>query len=121
MIPHLSNLENALQQFPYMSEGIESIEPFIRPPWWTLRAKTRMDNTKDIAKDFHDQTQELSDDTIATIYTDGSGINKKIGAAAFNQTDEEVSHHHLGGEMQFNVYTAEITAMQLALEIVWNH
>jgi hypothetical protein len=120
-IPHLSNLENALQQFPYMSEGIESIEPFIRSPWWTLRAKTRVDNTKDIAKDFHDRTQEMPDDTIATIYTDGSGINKKIGAAAFNQTDEEVSHHHLGGEMQFNVYTAEITVMQLILEIVWNH
>ena len=119
-IPHRSNLENALQQFPYMSEDIESIEPFIRPPWWTLRAKTRVDNTKDIAKDFHDRTQEISDATIATIYTDGSGLNKKIGAAAFNQMDEEVSHHHLGGEMQFNVYTAEITAMQLALERVWN-
>jgi hypothetical protein len=35
--------------------------------------------------------------------------------------DEEVSHQHLGGEMQFNVYTTEITAMQLALERVWNH
>ena len=104
-----------------MTEGIESIEPFIRPPWRSLKAKTRVDNTKDIAKDIHDKIQEVSDDTIVTIYTDGSGIDKKIGAAAFNQRDDEVSHHHLGGEMQFNVYTAEITAMQLALERLWNH
>jgi hypothetical protein len=65
-----------------------------------------VDNTKDIAKDFHDRTQEMSDDTTATIYTDGSGSNMKIGTAAFNQMDEEISHHHLGGEMQFKVYTA---------------
>ena len=115
-ISHRSNLENAFQQFPYMTEGIESIEPFIRPPWWTLRAKTRVDYTKDIAKDIDDKIQEVSDDTTVTIYTDGSGIDKKIGAAAFNQIGDEVSHHHLGGEMQFNVYTAEITTMQLALE-----
>ena len=58
-IPYRSNLENAFQQFPHMSEGIESIEPFIRPPWWTLKAKTRVDNTKDTAKDIHDRTQEI--------------------------------------------------------------
>ena len=120
-ISHRSNLENALQQFPHMTEGIESIEPFVRPPWWTLKAKTRVDNTKDIAKDTHDKTQELPDVTTVTIYTDGSGIDKKIGAAAFNSTTGEVCHHHLGGETQFNVYTAEITALQLALERLWNH
>jgi hypothetical protein len=108
---------NALQQFPH----IESIEPFLRPPWWTLKAKTRVDNTKDIVKDTHDKTQEPPDVTTVAIYTDGSGIDKKIGAAALNSTTGEVSRDHLGGETQFNVYTAEITALQLAIERLWNH
>jgi ribonuclease HI len=73
--------------------------------------------TKDIAKNIHDKIQELPDATTVTIYADGSGIDKKIDAAAFNSTTGEVSHQHLGGETQFNVYTAEITALQLAIEI----
>ena len=32
VIPYRSNLENALQQFSHMTESIESIEPYIRPP-----------------------------------------------------------------------------------------
>ena len=31
-IPHRSNFENILQQFPYMCGKIETIEPYIRPP-----------------------------------------------------------------------------------------
>ena len=30
--PHQTNLENILQQFPQMTENIETIEPYIRPP-----------------------------------------------------------------------------------------
>ena len=60
---HLTSIKpgKCLQQFPHMTESIESIEPFIRPPWWTLKAKTRMEKTKDIAKNAHDKTQELPD------------------------------------------------------------
>ena len=53
VITHRSNLENILQQFPHTTERIESIEPFIRPPWWMLKAKTRIERTKDSAKDAH--------------------------------------------------------------------
>jgi len=120
-ISYRSNLENVLQQFPHTTEAIESIEPYIRPPWWMLKAKTRIEATKDIAKNVHDKTQELTDDTVATIYTDGSGIDTKIGAAAYALTSGEVSHRHLGGETEFNVYTAEITAMQIALEKLWSY
>jgi ribonuclease HI len=104
-----------------MTESIESIEPFIRPPWWMLKAKTRIEKTKDIAKSAHDKIQELPNANTAIIYTDGSGIDKKIGAAAYAPTSGEASLHHLGGETKFNVYTAEITAMQLALERLWNY
>ena len=56
-----------------------------------------------------------------TIYTDGSGIEGKIGAAAYNSVTNEASHQHLGSETQFNVYTAELTAVQLAIKQLRNH
>ncbi len=121
VITHRSNLENVLQQFPNMTESIETIEPYIRSPWWMLKAKTGIEKTKEIAKNVHDKIQELPNAKVATIYTDGSGIDKKIGAAAYALSSGETSLHHLGGESKFNVYTAEITAMQLALERLWNH
>lgn len=120
-IPHRSNLENILQQFPHMTETIETIEPFIRPPWWVLKAQTRVEQTKDMAKKAHDEIQKLPDASVATLYTDGSGTDMRVGAAAYSQTSGKVSHHHLGGEGQFNVYTAEITAMHLAIERLWDH
>jgi len=120
-VSYRSNLENALQQFPHVAETIETIEPFIRPPWWTLDVKTNIEVTKEAAKSAHDEIQQMPDATVATIYTDGSGIDKKIGAAAYALISGETIHHHLGGEAQFNVYTAEIAAMQLGLERLWNH
>ena len=120
-ISHRSNLENVLQQFPHATETIETIEPFTRPPWWSLNAKTRIEETKEAAKSAHDEIQQRPDATVATIYTDGSGIDKRIGAAAYALTSGDTSRHHLGGEAQFNVYTAEIAAMQLGLERLWNH
>ena len=104
-----------------MCTRIETIEIYIRPPWWTPTAKIRVDTTKAIAKDQHDKTQVHSDAMTVTIYTDGSGIKGKIGAAAFNSATNESSHQHLGSETQFNVYTAELTALHLAVKQLWNH
>ena len=61
------------------------------------------------------------DTTTITIYTDGSGIENNIGAAAYNSATNEVSHQHLGSEAQFNVYTAELTAMNLAVKQMRHH
>jgi len=121
VVSHRSNLENVLQQFPQTREIIETIEPFIRPPWWTLNAKIRVEETKGAAKSVHNEIQEKPDATVATIYTDGSGIDKRVGAAAYAPISGETRHYHLGGETQFNVYTAEIAAIQLGLERLWNH
>ena len=49
-----------------------------------------------------------------TVYTDGSGINGKIGAAAWNATINEASHQHLGDEIQYNVYSAELSVIHIA-------
>jgi ribonuclease HI len=61
------------------------------------------------------------DDTTITIYTDGSGIENKIGAATYNPSTNEVSHQYLGSETQFNVYTAELKALHLAVTQLRNH
>ena len=106
---HQSNLENILQQFPYMTENIERIETHIRPPWWIPKIETRISATKDIAKELHYKMQEHTNATTASIYTDGSGIENKIGAAAYNYTTNEASHQHLGSQKQHNVYTGELT------------
>ena len=47
--PHQTNLENILQQFPQMTENIETIEPYIRPPWWMPKVEIKIDVTKDKA------------------------------------------------------------------------
>ena len=69
----------------------------------------------------HDEIQAHQDATTMTIYTDGSGVEDKIGAAAYNSVTNEASHRHLGSEAQFNVYTAELTAVHLAIKQMWNH
>src|SRR5204863_22924 len=71
--PHQTNLENVLQQFPLMTENIETIEPYIRPPWWTPKVEIKIDTTKDKAKDQHYKILH-ENSTAPTIYTDGSGF-----------------------------------------------
>ena len=68
--------------------------------------KKRIEKTKEIAKNTHDKIQELPNVKVATIYTDGSGIDKNPDATVYASTSGEVSLHHLGGESQFNVYIA---------------
>ena len=93
-VSHRSNLENVLQQFSHATETIETIEPFARPPWWALNVKTRIEVTKEAAKSAHDEIQQRPDATVSTIYTDGSGIDKKIGAAAYALMSDDTSRHH---------------------------
>jgi ribonuclease HI len=51
------------------------------------------------------------------IYTDGSGIEGQIGAAAYSPQLSQTKHLYLGTDKQFNVYTAELNAIELAAEI----
>ena len=52
----------------------------------------------------------------ATIYSDGSGIKGKIGAVIYDATRNETRHQHLGKDTKYNVFTAELAALQLAIE-----
>ena len=114
--PHQSNLENILQQFPQMTENIETIEPYIRLPWWTPKMEIKIDITKDAAKNQHHEMQKHEKSIAATIYTDESGIEGKIGAAIYEASTDQTRHQHIGRDTQYNVFVAETTALQLAIE-----
>src|SRR6266496_1174942 len=79
------------------------------------KVEIKIDVTKDKAKDQYYKMQNEKS-TATTIYTDGSGIKSKIGAAIYDATKNETKHQHLGKDTQYNVYTAELAALQLAIE-----
>ena len=60
------------------------------------------------------------DDTMIT-YTDGSGINEGIRAAAFNMSTSQISHQHLRRQTYFNVYRAELAEINLGITQRINH
>ena len=118
---HQSILENMLNQFPLMTTRIETIEPYIRAPWWTSKIQVEIASDKKAAKSRHDELINSTPVNTMTIYTDGSGIMEKIGAAAYNQTLNEMAHQHLGRHSEYNVYSAELTALDLGVTMWQNH
>ena len=115
-ISHRSNLENILQQFPHTATKTETIEPYIRPPWWEPKAQVIVNASKQEARVMHDKMQKRVNSTTTTIYTDGSGIKGKVGAATYNPTTNSITQQHLGSEAQYNVFTAEVAALTSAAE-----
>jgi ribonuclease HI len=93
---------------------LEPIKPFIRPPWYTPKLQFQAEETKDAAKQHHDKS--LTNTRCMVFYTDGSGITNKIGAASFCPTTGEIQHQYLGSDFQFNVHTAELVGIQLAIK-----
>ena len=83
--------------------------------------KVRIEGTKNDAKSRHDKTEEFSNSATVTVYTDGSGIEGNIAAAIFKPTTNEVAYQHLGGEAQFNVYTAKLTDIHMGIKQLRNH
>ena len=116
VVPHRSVLGNLLNQFEILTEESEHIEPFIRPPWWAPKFTVQVALTKELAKTSHNETQATSNPDTMHIYTNGSNIDGKVGAAAYNATTLTTSQQHLGSETSFNVFAAEVEAVNLALK-----
>ena len=99
-----------------MSSQLEEIMPPVRPTLWTLDAKIHIDYTKTNAEKYHDKTTNITlSRNKLTIYTDGSGIERNIGATPYCPT-LQMKHQYLGEETTHNVYAAELEA-RMALDI----
>jgi len=113
---HLTTLEYLARSYPeFVNNPLETIKPYARPPWWIPSFTICIPPNKKAAKASHDQT--IHDSDTISIYTDGSGIDGHIGAAAYSPTTSQTQRLYLGSEANYNVYTAEISALELATTI----
>ena len=114
---HITTLEYMTRTFPqYKSSTIETIHPHPKPPWWTPPFMVNICGDKKEAKKQHDDT--IHSPCTICVYTNGSGIDGHIGAAAYSPTTSTIKHQYLGSETEYNVYVAEATAIELAADIV---
>src|SRR5437763_6116229 len=94
---------------------LETIVPYIRPPWWSLKASIHIDANKETAEAHHLRMTSQLNDTTAHIYTDGFGINERIGAAMYSHTDHHVEQRYLGTSSVSLVYAGELEAIHMAI------
>ena len=97
-----------------MIKDLEKVIPYVVPPWWRPPNITISGNSKD-AKTSHDVILHTKEDTEMLIYTDGSGINNKIGAAAVPIQHSVMLKSFLGTFGCHTVYTGELQGVNLAL------
>ena len=98
-------------------DRLEKRQPHIVPPWWTPPF-TRIAESPDIAVKEHDamETEALR------LYTDGSGINGHVGAAAVvlrlrTQDVQATRTAYMGTATSSTVYAAELRGIELAFQI----
>jgi ribonuclease HI len=114
-LPFRSNLTNIAKHFPECMTPLETIVPYIRPPWWSLKASLHIDIDKESAEAHHLQILPQLDHETAQFYTDGSGINEEIGAAMYCHTDGYVQQRYLGKNSESMVYAGELEAILMAI------
>ncbi len=96
---------------------IEKLQPFSAAPDWKP-PKTVIHKTKEAAK----KLVECSiDKGQVMIYTDGSGINNKIGAAAVSPDIDSTFSVYLGPSDWYTVYSAELHGILQALTMAAVH
>src|SRR6202043_2703852 len=98
----------------------ETIEPVARPPWWKSPLEVTISGSKDEAEKQYNDTIKaiIADTSIMCIYTDGSGIDNGVGAAAYCSNTLETRQEYLGTESTHNVFGAELVAIELATEMM---
>lgn len=99
----------------------ESRSAFVLPPWET-RIKCVIE-AAETAIQTHDGIEfdaALADGAIQRIFTDGSGYAGLVGASAVDSTSTDWKQRHLGTLGQSNVYVAELSGIEMALEQLAN-
>jgi len=96
-------------------ERLEVIEPHAVEPWWT---PPPIDITADSQEAMAKHNEAVSGpEAPLAIYSDGSGINGKIGAAAVAPSLSVHDQAYLGKVTTASVYVAELTGILMAVGI----
>lgn len=103
------------KRFNCKIEHLERTLPFITPPWW-IPPLIEIAPSKHEAKASHESIIQAHDPQKQLIvYTDGSGINGKIGAAAVIPSQNITLKAYLGPAHFFTVYSGELQKVAMAL------
>ena len=97
--------------------SVEKMIPFITPPW-VEPPKIHIEQDKSQAKTSHERLLQTLDIESVGYYTDGSGINQKVGAAAvqLGQRFSNISVF-LGSNTYYTVYAAELSGILVAIHM----
>lgn len=104
------------KQWGIKLESIESILPFVAPPWW-CSPKICIQTNKKQAKNSLDQRMSQLLPGEYVYYTDGSAINNKVGAAIVASTQAFTLQLFLRAASFYTVYSAELVGILGALHL----
>ncbi|KAJ5330279.1 zinc knuckle domain protein [Penicillium atrosanguineum] len=95
----------------------ESRKAFVQAPWQAPPEVIIED--REVAVKRYDQILAIGwRERPVILYTDGSGIEGRIGAAAIVDLEDQHAHSQMGDENTSTVYAAELRAIEMALALV---
>lgn len=115
---HRSPLHNLFQHTGISPNDIETITAVRRRPNYSTKFSTHIANDKETALA---TASMLHNNSECSIYTDGSGFENGIGAAAvsyINKVESQYLWFHLGPSSRHTVYEGELIGICLALHIL---
>jgi ribonuclease HI len=117
--PYLSPLEHTYRRLRQRRgasiEDQEIISPFLVPPWWQGPI-VRIASCPETARTQHKEFLKHPSNSLF-VYTDGSGIDNHVGAAAVSPLTRCIKLAHMGDSETSTVYAAELQGIRLALQI----
>ena len=99
--------------------NLEIIIPYVTAPWW-IPPMFQIAQNKDEGKKQHDNAILPRNPRQLCVYTDGSGINGKIGASAAAPSTGVTRQIFLGRSSCYTVYSGELQGIAMALSIAKN-
>jgi ribonuclease HI len=96
-------------------KNLETREPFVVEPWCTP-PPIFIEEDREAAEQRHEQLTAGPVPTLA-IYTDGSGVHGKVGAAAVAPALNAHAQAYLGRQTTATVYAAELVGMLIGVEM----
>jgi hypothetical protein len=113
---HPTPLHNLMHKYSIKLESVEIIKAIQQTTKWKANIKTHIpDNTNTAIQALQDDTADIK------VYTDGLGMDRKIGAAAvLHRNGRQKSHiqYKLGTQAQHMVYEGEVVGAVLGIKLI---